>query len=153
MITLAQYLGPYAEHVDASAAVRAAAARMLEKVNRIHALAEADGHVFPTNPATGSRVSGRGNGGFRPQDCEVGSPNSPHKLGRGVDTYDPQRSFARWCLRNLARLEAEGLYMEDPRWTPTWVHLDDRGPKSGRRVFVPSSSPALAQALPEQATA
>lgn len=153
MITIAQYLGPYGDHPDATSEVRGTAARMLDKVNRVHAIAEADGFTFKINPKTGSRVSGSGNGGFRPQDCAIGSANSPHKLGRGVDTYDPDRGFARWCIAHLDVLAGEGLFMEDPRWTPTWVHLDDRGPKSGRRVFIPSSEQPLCAALPGQVVA
>ena len=153
MITMADYLGPYASHPDATSEIRGTAARMLDKVNRLHTLAEADGVQLRTNPKTGSRVSGSGNGGFRPQDCPVGSASSPHKIGRGVDTYDPDRSFAAWCLAHIEVLAAEGLFMEDPRWTPTWTHLDDRGPKSGRRVFIPSNDPPLCAALPGQVIA
>ena len=40
--------------------------------------------------------------------------------------------------------------MEDPQWTPTWVHLQIVPPGSRRRVYIPSSKPALAAKLPEQ---
>ena len=149
-ITLADWLGKYLEHPDATSEVRAAAESMLDKVNQLRAAATASGLVLVSNPATGCGVSGNGNGGFRPCDCSVGAAGSRHKDGHAVDSYDPHRTFARWCLQHPAALDRLGLHMEDPRWTPTWTHLQDVPPKSGRRVFIPSCAP-LAPALPEQA--
>ena len=54
------------------------------------------------------------------------------------------------CARPGGLLEQLGLYMERPQWTPDWVHLQVRAPKSGRRVYVPSSKPPLVGALPEE---
>lgn len=79
---------------------------------------------------------------------------SPHILALAGDLHDwPDRRLARWCLRNLDVLERLGLWMEMPRWTggsKPWVHLQVRSPASGRRVFIPSSAPPLALALPEE---
>jgi hypothetical protein len=145
-ITTIEYFGQYAGHADATPAVQQAARAMLAKVNDLYARAAEDGCELPDNPATGSGVSGNGHGGFRPQDCQVGASNSTHKDGRGVDRYDPHRQFAAWCLAHPHELTKRGLHMEDPRWTPTWVHLQDVPPHSGRLVYVPSTAPALAQA-------
>ena len=149
-ITLTQYLGKYADHPDAKAAVREAAVDMLAKVNELYALAKEHGLDMPDNPVTKSGVSGSANGGFRPQVCPIGAPKSTHKTGHAVDRYDPHRKFASWCLEHLDELVGRGLYMEDPRWTPTWVHLQDVPPGSKRTVYIPSTAPALAPALPEQ---
>jgi hypothetical protein len=43
-----------------------------------------------------------------------------------------------------------GLWLEDPRWCPDWVHLQTRPPLSARRVFVPSMAPPKVAPLPEQ---
>jgi hypothetical protein len=40
--------------------------------------------------------------------------------------------------------------MEDPQWTPTWVHLQMVPPGSHRRVYCPSSKPPMVAKLPEQ---
>ena len=93
--------------------------------------------------------------GWRPKAVNEKTSNagkfSPHILALAGDLGDwPDRRFARWCLQNLDVLETHGIYMEDPRWTPTWVHWQIRPPASGRHVFIPSSAPALALALPEQ---
>lgn len=100
--------------------------------------------------------------GWRPPTVNGGIANaakgSKHLTARAGDVRDtPERDFARWCLRNLDKLESIGLWMEDPQWTwreqaggAPWVHLQTVPPGSGRRVFIPSTSPPLASLLPEQ---
>ena len=147
-ITSAQYFGPYVNHPDATAEIRYHAVGLLDVVNDMLEHAAADGVDFQPNPHTGCSVSGNGNGGFRPRDCTVGADNSQHKNGRAVDVYDPQRQFASWCMAHPTEMAKRNLHMEDPRWTPSWVHLQDVPPNSGRLVFIPSMSPALAKAPP-----
>lgn len=93
--------------------------------------------------------------GWRPQSVNDRTANasatSLHLKGMGVDLREaPGRALARYCLRNLDLLAHLELWMEDPRWTPTWVHLQTRPPGSGDRVFIPSNAPPLTAALPEQ---
>lgn len=145
-ISLAEYLGPYADHPDATAQVRENAISLLAKVNAVYSIAAHDGVSLADNPATHSGVSGSGNGGFRPKVCPVGAASSTHKTGHGIDRYDPKRQFSAWCLAHPDVLRDHGLHMEDPRWTPTWVHLQDQPPKSGNLVYIPSAEPALAAA-------
>lgn len=145
-ITLAEYFGPYAHHQAVTPDIRFKATAMLDVVNDLYERAAQDGCELPDNPATGSGISGQGNGGFRPPESKVGAANSTHKDGRAVDRYDPRREFAAWCLAHPEELQKRGLHMEDPRWTPTWVHLQDVPPHSGRVVYVPSTDPALAAA-------
>ena len=146
MITPEDYFAAYADHEDITDKVRDAAAGLLAKVNEVYALAAADGCEMQVNPSTNTEVSGTGNGGFRPRDCKVGASDSTHKDGRGVDKYDPDRKFASWCLAHLRVLKERNLHMENPCWTPTWVHLQDAAPRrSGNTVYVPSAAPALAR--------
>lgn len=149
MITLTQYFGQYAEHPDATAERLDHATALLGVVNDLLEVAKADGCELPNDPDTFCRIGGNGNGGFRPQDSKVGANNSKHKDGRGIDIYDPRRQFASWCLAHQDELKSRGIHMEDPRWTPTWVHLQDVPPGSGKLVYVPSTAPALA-AAPEK---
>lgn len=93
--------------------------------------------------------------GWRPRGVNDATANaavaSTHLTGQGIDLRDTaNRDLARWCLANLDTLEAIGLWMEDPQWTPSWVHLQIRPPGSGRRVYVPSAKPPLAAKLREQ---
>lgn len=122
---------------------------LIEKVNALRAEAAADGVAFKRNPVTGTFISGERNGGIRPRDSKVGSDKSTHKDGHGVDSADVDRRFASWCMAHPERLVAYGLHMEDPRWTPTWVHLQDVPPKSGKVIYIPSAAPALADWPPE----
>lgn len=154
MISLDHYwMGRDSEHpADLTDEVKGNAQLLVERVNRLLASA-ADEHVEPGIDAhTGTVVAS----GWRPKTVNDGTANSGknsrHIIGLAVDLrdYPPERSLARWCLRNQDLLEEIGLWMEDPRWTPSWVHLQSVPPGSGRRVYVPSTAPALAVALPEQ---
>lgn len=64
-----------------------------------------------------------------------GAPNSAHIFCMAADFSDPDRKLAEFCLANLDLLEKCGLYMEDPSFTPNWVHLQIR--KAHMRVFIP----------------
>lgn len=63
-----------------------------------------------------------------------GAPNSAHCEGRAVDV---ERTPALLAFCTEDNLEKFGLYMEHPDSTPGWIHLTDRPPGSGRRVFKP----------------
>lgn len=144
MITLEDYFGPYWDHPDKTEEVERNAVELLERCNRLYALAETDGCELPINPKTGTGVSGKTDGGFRPQNSTTGAPNSTHKTGEGVDRYDPKRRLAAWILANPEKLEECDLYTEDCRWTPTWVHLQSVPPKSKKMVYIPNTSPPMA---------
>lgn len=78
--------------------------------------------------------------GYRPRSINSavgGRVGSPHLRCQAVDFLDRAGLLAAWCLAHMDVLEAAGLYMEDPKWTPTWVHLQINPPASGRRVFIP----------------
>lgn len=63
------------------------------------------------------------------------SPNSKHVLCQAIDLEDNNRELMNWCLNNQDLLEKYGLWMEDPRDTSTWVHLQIVPPPSGHRIF------------------
>jgi hypothetical protein len=136
-MTVEQYFGPWIKHPDATPKRKDNAARLMLAVARLEAHAVADGVVFRINPKTGSGVSGKQYGGFRPQDCPEGAPGSSHKDALAVDRYDPIGEIDAWCLRNLDVLELCGIYIEHPSETCGWSHWTIRAPKSGRRVFFP----------------
>jgi len=78
--------------------------------------------------------------GYRPAAVNSTTPGasktSCHLTCEACDFADPDRKLIQWCLRNLDILAKAGLYMESPINTPTWVHLQVRAPKSGKRVFL-----------------
>ena len=86
------------------------------------------------------------NSGWRPVSVNEATANSgkssKHLTAEACDLPDADRTLAGWCVDNLDQLKEIGLWMEDPRWTPTWVHLQVVPPKSGKLVYIPSSAPA-----------
>ena len=65
------------------------------------------------------------------------APDSAHMTGEAADFKDLDGKLWAWCLANLALLKQLGLYLEDRRWTPGWVHFTTRRPTSGNRIFIP----------------
>lgn len=153
MITLPDYwMGRDVAHAAAlTDKIIVNATLLLGRVNLLLAWAYGE-HVTPALDAhTGTHVAS----GWRPpainDATSTAAAKSKHLSGEAIDLRDSgTRDLARWCLRNLDALEEIGLWMEDPQWTPSWVHLQIVPPGSRRRVYVPSSRPALAAKLPEQ---
>jgi hypothetical protein len=74
---------------------------------------------------------------------------SNHLIGAAIDIDDDdQGTLWNWVKDNLQLLQKIGLWIEDPRWTHgkvgTWMHFQIVPPKSGKRIFIPSSAPASA---------
>lgn len=86
------------------------------------------------------------NSGWRPPSINASTPgsatHSKHMIGLAVDIADPDGKLWAWVLQNLDLMQQLGLYFEDKRWTPSWVHFQLGAPGSGKRIFVPSSAPA-----------
>lgn len=76
-----------------------------------------------------------------------GSAKSAHLTCEAIDLIDPQQELATFLLANKPLMEALGLYMEHPDYTPTWVHLQTRA--ASRRVFIPYSSPPPQSKFPK----
>jgi hypothetical protein len=139
MITLAAYwMGRDTQYkADLTDEIMANATALLPKVNKLLDFADDDG--IDVGPVAS---------GWRPPAVNAGTknaaPKSKHMTGHAVDLRDDKyQSFARWCTKNIDLLVECGLWMEHPGWTPTWVHLQDLPPGSGKRIFIPSSKPAL----------
>jgi hypothetical protein len=159
VITMPQYwMGrDKAYEQECTLEVRRNAVRIVGLANSVLELAALQSIEPDIDPHTGTPVSS----GWRPaslnhalERTSNAGTHSLHIIALAIDPRDhPDRRLARWCLRNLQALERLGLYMEDPRWTPTWVHWQALAPHSGKRVYIPSEAPPLALALPEQAAA
>lgn len=153
MITLPDYwMGRDARFAaDLTDQIKDNATLLLGRVNLLMSWAYGE-HVTPALDAkTGNHVAS----GWRPPAINDATANSAHGskhlTGEAIDLRDNGvRDLARWCLKNLDALEEIGLWMEDPQWTPTWVHLQIVPPGSRRRVYCPSTRSPLAAKLPEQ---
>ncbi len=137
MITLDQYVGPHQSNPDWTPVRKREATKFLVKCCALEAEMAKDGVLFPDNPTTHNGVSGKMYGGFRPQSCPQGAPNSSHKEGVGVDRYDPREEIDNWCVAHPDRLAFHGIYIEHPSATKGWSHWTTRAPKSGNRIFYP----------------
>lgn len=153
MITFADYfMGRDRTHqAECTDEIRANAALTVARVNQLLAEAEEELIEPGIDEATETQVAS----GWRPAGINASTQNSAagskHLTAMACDLQDTgDRQFARWCLRNLAALERIGLWMEDPQWTPTWVHLQTVPPGSGRRVYRPSAAEPMVAKLPEQ---
>lgn len=62
---------------------------------------------------------------------------SAHVRGAACDISDPDNSVWGWCMDHMQLLADLGLYLEDKRSTPRWVHFQIIPPKSGNRIFLP----------------
>lgn len=66
---------------------------------------------------------------------------SMHIKGAAVDIYDADGSLWTWCMDNAELLQKIGVWLEDKRYTPTWVHFQVFAPVSGHFVFIPYAGP------------
>lgn len=126
-------------------------AELLGRVNLLISWAYRDGVRPALDARTGTHVAS----GWRPSAINEATSNaaaaSKHLTGEAIDLRDNgTRDLVRWALKNVEALEEIGLWMEDPQWTPQWLHLQIVPPKSRRRVYVPSSKPPTVARLPEQ---
>lgn len=135
MISPNDVIGPWIKSPDLTAGRRKSIADLVPQVNALLALASAAGIPTYKHPATGNPVVGPKYGGFRPQSCPIGAPQSAHKVGMAVDIYDPSNALDEWITDDV--LTQCGLYREAPRATDTWCHLTTRRPPSGKRTFIP----------------
>jgi len=134
-LTKEQVIGKWAGHV--TPAQENNIEQLVATCNALIEVMVADGVEFKINPITGSIVGGETLGGFRPQNCPIGAPNSAHKQGMAVDIYDPDNKIDEWLYRNYAMLNSSGLWFEHKSATPRWSHWSSRKPGSGRRFFLP----------------
>jgi len=108
------------------------AEELLKKVNKL--LETMFKCVVP--PQNGVKVSS----GWRPPSVNArvgGAKLSNHMICRAVDLVDGGQMMGKWCMDNQDELKKLGLHMEHISATPTWLHLQDRPPKSGKIVFYP----------------
>lgn len=86
--------------------------------------------------------------GWRPPSINASTPgaatHSKHMLGLAVDIADADGSLWSWVLENLELMQQLGIFFEDRRWTPNWVHFGLGAPASGKRIFVPNANRASA---------
>lgn len=133
MITLDAYFrGRDKEYADElTAEIQANAAETVRRVNELLALAEADtGYVFEEVAS-----------GWRPKTVNDSTANaasgSKHLTAEACDVRDPNGALDEWCVKNQDKLAEIGLWLELPKATPNWTHLQTVPPRSHARIFIP----------------
>ncbi len=107
------------------------------------------GYFYAANPDAPRR---KVDSGWRPPAINAATPgaatNSTHLGAQAADIWDADRLLARWILQNEIDCKAAGrlsyatqigLWFEDFRTTPTWVHGQIVPPHSGLRIYIPSN--------------
>lgn len=89
--------------------------------------------------------------GWRPKSVNARIPGaavfSKHLTCQAIDLADRDLALAQWCVDHKDILQNLGLWMEDPRWTIGWTHLQTVAPTSGNRIFIPNSKSPTPEAL------
>lgn len=79
--------------------------------------------------------------GWRPAVVNAATPNaapkSKHMTCQACDIEDNDGTLDEWCMGNLSALERLQLWLESPKHTLTWCHVQIVPPRSGLRVFIP----------------
>lgn len=127
--------------LECTGAIRDNALKTVAATRKLLTLAEAEtGLVWDTVTS-----------GWRPKSVNDATANaakgSNHLLALAVDIGDPDRTLAQWCVSNPDKLAECGIWIEDPRFTATWLHAQIVQPKSGKRIYIPSTKPPTAPAL------
>lgn len=83
------------------------------------------------------------NSGWRPPIVNARTKDaaklSNHMTGKAIDVGDDDEALDTWLMTiagQQALIECE-LWMEHPKATPRWCHLQTVPPRSGRRVYYP----------------
>lgn len=88
--------------------------------------------------------------GWRPKtynDKIGGAPSSNHITGLAIDLKDTDNRLFEYVLQNLELAKELGLHFENKNYTPSWVHIQLKAPKSGKRIFIPNNNPPLSKSL------
>lgn len=62
---------------------------------------------------------------------------SKHLAGLACDVYDPEQKLQAFILSDPKIIERIGIWCEDFKFTPNWVHCQVTPPGSGKRFFIP----------------
>lgn len=80
--------------------------------------------------------------GYRPPAINKkigGGSKSAHMSLQACDFKDADGKIFEFIKANPSILEECELYLEDPQWTPTWIHLQNR--PASKRIFIPDGTP------------
>lgn len=134
MISLKEILMGRAEFISLPKDVQSNLMILLERINKIRSA-----YGKPMRVNDGIRIKGLN---------DYGAKSSNHYLGAAIDIDDDDSgTLWKWLMleENMQLLKNVGLWLEHGNYTHhkngTWVHFQIVAPKSGRRIFIPSTQP------------
>lgn len=128
MITIEELLMKRAKFEDLSEELQKNAMDLVEKLNKFR---KAYGQPMYVSS------------GYRPPEINKkigGGSKSAHMSLQACDFADADGKIFEFIKSDPTILEKCGLWMEDPQWAISWVHLQSR--PASKRIFIPDSSPA-----------
>lgn len=130
MLTVNDYLSSSGKYLDraahASDEVKKNAEQLLASLNAF--LNELN--VFDVKISSGFRTP-------EANEAANGAKKSLHMEGKAIDLEDQDGSLDDLFQNNLELMEKYGLYLENPDYTKLWSHIQNKAPRSGRRIFIP----------------
>jgi len=127
MITVDEYIGQHlaGHEQELTDEIRANAEILCGRANQLIAeFGEDRGLRSGWRPATINKSAG-------------GATRSKHMLGQAVDIEDKDGRLDEFCKQNIGLLEQLELWLEAPKYTESWAHIQCVPPRSGRRFFIP----------------
>jgi uncharacterized protein YcbK (DUF882 family) len=103
---------------------------LLEKLNKIRA-------IYGKPMIVNSGLRSQEQQGELITSGKSSAVKSKHLTGQAADIRDVDGSLKSWVLMMMPLMEEVGLWIEDFKATPTWVHFQSVPPKSGKRIFIP----------------
>lgn len=128
MVTSKEYFNGQDAHGD----IQRNAAELILRFNRLMTYFHKDVPDFKVTVTSGYRSPTKN------ASIPGAAPKSNHMQGKAIDIWDPRKRLAKWCIKNVNRLEEQDLWCEDPRATSTWMHFQSTPPGSRLRFYVPS---------------
>jgi uncharacterized protein YcbK (DUF882 family) len=127
----------------------------------MHTIEELNPHNYPTTPEIDANLKIlfdrimklqeaigfdlKINSGLRSEEQQQGlisdgkskATHSKHITGQAADIDSMDGILYQFVHENINVFEEIGLWMEDFKSTPTWIHVQIVPPGSGKRIFIP----------------
>lgn len=132
MITVKELLCNQSTFESLSEEQKANITELHEKINKVRAA-----YGKPMTVTSGFRSMEKHLAIYQRKGIKRVPMKSNHLTGSAVDISDIRRDLQKWCLANEKKLAEIGLWMEDFRYTSSWIHFQIKPPQSQKRFFIP----------------
>lgn len=127
MISMQEVLQNRAKFEDLSPEMQANGADLINKLNKFR-----EAYGIPMVVSSGLRL-------LADNIAAGGATHSAHMTLNAVDFHDIDGKLFDFIKADPTILDRCNLWMEDARWCPNWIHLQNR--PANERIFIPNSTP------------